>query len=128
MKPESYRKRLNRKIEQMRIARIVTGSSPVFGILDSLVAVAERHRVKPVLMSSPWREDLIEAVAPEKIRGFAESVRAYAANRDLQYIDLFQEHFDAGQWHDGNHLASEGARELTAMVRKRIFGWKGMGE
>ncbi len=119
-RPEAYRKRLAHKVEQMRMAPVVTGALPTFGILDSLIAVAERHRARLVLMSTPWREDLVGAVAPEKVRGFSESLRKYAVDRGLPYIDLFREHFDDACWHDCNHLNVEGARRLTEMVRRRL--------
>lgn len=126
-RPETYQKRLVRKIEQMRTAPKMTESLPAFGLLDSLVAVAGRHRARLVLMSTPWREDLVGAVAPEKVQGFSESLRKYAADRGLTYVDFFQERFDGTHWHDCNHLNAEGARRLTEMVRRRLLD-RGIGE
>ena len=114
--PERYKGSMKIKTASVAALDRFNRASPLFTEVDRILAFARANGLKVVLMTTPWNEDQRAEVGEKALAPFTATVRAYAEEKDLEYLDFLRRPFPEESWFDGVHLNAKGAGEFTRLL------------
>lgn len=96
--------------------------------LKEMISLCNEIEVKPVLITTPYTREYIEAVNhidPNFIERYTEFVKGIAAETGVEYYDYscdsrIQPHYE--YFRDDDHLNREGAKVFTRIVLEEVVG------
>ena len=120
--PHTFRRQYQSRARMVNGAPALTADAPVFSLMDDIVRLARAHGVEPVIVTTPWHSELLNACSPEKLSAFTAAVSAYAKRNGCRYVDFLRTSFPDACWYDAQHLNLRGSKAFTPMLKSALSG------
>ena len=119
--PDNFRRQFRSRARMVNDAPALTADAPVFSCVDDIIRLARAHGAEPVIMTTPWHSELLNACRPEKLAAFTKVVSDYAKRNGCRYVDFLRTPFPDACWYDAQHLNLKGSKAFTPMLRSLEF-------
>jgi len=100
----------------------LTPDAPIFSHVNKIVRLVRANGAEPVLVTTPWHPELLNACDAGKLATFLKVVSDYAHSNGCRYVDLLRTPFPDDCWYDAQHLNLKGSRAFTPIFRKALSG------
>lgn len=118
--PNNFKRQFRSRARIVNGAPALTADAPVFSYVDDIIRLARAHGVEPVIVTTPWHSDLLNACKPEKLAAFTEVVSDYAKRNGCRYVDFLRTPLPDACWYDAQHLNLKGSKTFTPMLKSAL--------
>lgn len=120
--PNNFKRQFRSRARIVNGAPALTADAPVFSRMDDIIRLARVHGAEPVIVTTPWHSELLNACSPEKLAAFTEAVSDYARRNGCRYVDFLRAPFPDACWYDAQHLNLKGSKAFTPMLKSALSG------
>jgi len=120
--PKDFKGQFRARAHTVNDVPSLTADAPIFSHIDDIIRFVRANGAEPVIVTTPWHPELLNACKAEKLTAFTKVVSDYAKRNNCRYVDLLRASFPDNCWYDAQHLNLKGSKAFTPMLRSALKG------